>query len=199
MKTVDVKLVKFKEKTWLDVDRSGHIHPSKKKMSQITVIEIVTDGGFTGRYPTVDNHLAPSGQYSKQRLTNLYNDNYIPMEVGDSLWDAVEKLEPVLIGEGLFCWERIYQKLSRMQRLGGSVPILDEIVGAINCALRNLAGRCVNLSVYKLLSDYRTRVPAYGSIMVEDDYRHGLTQSEGYGTCAKQLKSQEYQDIKFHT
>ena len=47
MKIVDVKLTKFKKKTWLGVDRDGHMHPSKEKMSQTAMIEIVTDDGFT--------------------------------------------------------------------------------------------------------------------------------------------------------
>ncbi|MFR1872524.1 MAG: hypothetical protein ACLSXO_08465, partial [Coprococcus sp.] len=63
MKIVDVKLTKFKKKTWLGVDRDGHMHPSKEKMSQTAMIEIVTDDGFTGRYFTADNYLVPSGQY----------------------------------------------------------------------------------------------------------------------------------------
>ena len=117
----------------------------------------------------------------------------------DSLRYAIEKLKPVLIGEDPFCRERIYRKLFRMQRLGGSVPILDEIIGIIDCALWDLACQYANLPVYKLLGGHRTRIPAYGSIMVGDDYRHGLAQPEDYGIYAKQLKDRGYQGIKLHT
>lgn len=199
MKIVDVKLIKFRKKTWLGVDRDGHMHPSKEKTALTALLEIVTDDGFTGRYFTADNYLVPSKQYDESALTNLCHDNYVPVGTGDSLRDAIEKIKPVLIGEDPFCRERIYKKLFRMQRLGGSVPILDEIIGIVDCALWDLAGQYANLPVYKLLGGHRTRIPAYGSIMVGDDYRQGLGEPEDYGNYAKQLKDRGYRGIKLHT
>lgn len=122
MKIVDVNVTRFKKKTWLGVDKDGHMHPSKEKISQTALIEIVTDDGFVGRYFTADNYLTPSARYDENTLTNLCSGSYIPAGTGDSLRDAIRKVRPVLIGEDPFCRERIYRKLFRMQRLGGECP-----------------------------------------------------------------------------
>lgn len=199
MKIIDVKLTKFKKKTWLGVDKDGHQHPVLEKTGQTALVEIYTDEGFIGRYFTADNFLTPSEKFDESAITSMCNGNYVPAGTGDSLRDAIEKIKPVIIGEDPFCRERIYRKLFRMQRLGGSVPILDEIIGIIDCALWDLAGQYSNLPVYKLLGGHRTKVPAYGSIMVGDDYKNGLSTPEDYANYAKKLKERGYQGIKLHT
>lgn len=199
MKIIDVTVTKFRKDSWVGVDRDGHMHPSVKKDSAAALIQIHTDCGIPGQYFTAENYLIPSENYDKTALTKLCLGSYVPAGTGDSLADAVNKVKPVLIGEDPFCRQRIFRKLFRMQRLGGSVPVLDDIIGMVDCALWDFAGKYAGLPVYKLLGGHRTRIPAYGSIMVGDDYRNGLDTPESYARYAKELKRRGYQGIKLHT
>ncbi len=199
MKIVDVKLTKFRKSSWVGVDKDGHMHPSVKKDSSTSLIEIITDEGAVGRYLTADNYLVPSEQYDEKLLTDLCNGSYIAAGTGDSLKDSIAKIKPVLVGEDPMCRERIYKKLFRMQRLGGSVPIMDEVVGIIDCCLWDLLGNITGMPIYRLLGGHRTHIPAYGSIMCGDNYKTGLDTPEAYARYALQLKERGYQAIKLHT
>lgn len=199
MKITDIKVTKFRKSSWLGVDKDGHMHPSVQKQSTTSLVQLFTDENITGEYLTADNYLVPSRKYDLSAITDLCCDSYVSAGTGDSLKDAINKLKPILIGEDPFCRERIYRKIFRMQRLGGSVPILDDIVGIVDCLLWDIAGKYAVLPIYKFLGGHRTKIPAYGSIMVGDDYKNGLETPESYANYARELKKRGYQGIKLHT
>ena len=188
MKIVDIKVTRFRKDSWVGIDIDGHMHPSIKSNSTASLVQVFTDEGITGMYLTADNYLVPSDKYDEKAITDLCGGNYVAAGTGDSLKDSINKLKPILIGEDPLARERIFKKVSRMQRLGGSVPIMDEIVGIIDCCLWDLIGNKVGLPIYKLLGGHRTRIPAYGSIMVGDDYKGGLDTPDSYARYAIELK-----------
>lgn len=199
MKIVDIKVTRFRKDSWVGIDIDGHMHPSIKSNSTASLVQVFTDEGITGMYLTADNYLVPSDKYDEKAITDLCGGNYVAAGTGDSLKDSINKLKPILIGEDPLARERIFKKVSRMQRLGGSVPIMDEIVGIIDCCLWDLIGNKVGLPIYKLLGGHRTRIPAYGSIMVGDDYKGGLDTPDSYARYAIELKKRGYKGIKLHT
>lgn len=199
MKIVDVKLTRFKKDTWVGADKDGHMHPCKRKDSSVSLVEIITDEGLVGQYLSADIWQTPSDAFDASVLADDGLVNYQLAGTGNSLLAALGKLKPILIGEDPLCRERIFAKIFRMQRIGGSTPIGDEIVRVIDSALWDLFGKYVKLPVYKILGGHRTRIPAYGSIMVGDNIPGGLDTPEAYASFAKQLIKRGYTAIKLHT
>lgn len=199
MKITDVQVTRFRKDTWLGADKDGHMHPCRRKDSSVSLVEILTDEGITGRFLSADIWQTPSEVFDESVLPEQPFTNYQLAGTGSSLLMAIDKLKPILLGEDPFCRERIFAKVFRMQRIGGSVPIGDEIVRVIDVALWDLFGKAVNLPIYRILGGHRTRIPAYGSIMVGDDIPGGLDTPEAYEKFALKLKMRGYRGIKLHT
>jgi L-alanine-DL-glutamate epimerase-like enolase superfamily enzyme len=66
-------------------------------------------------------------------------------------------------------------------------------------ALWDLAGRALELPVYKLLGAYRDKVLAYASTMCGDDMEGGLNTPEAYADFAEECKNRGYKALKLHT
>jgi L-alanine-DL-glutamate epimerase-like enolase superfamily enzyme len=63
--------------------------------------------------------------------------------------------------------------------------------GPVDIALWDLAGKAVDLPIYKLLGAYRNRVPAYASTLT-------LSSVEAYASLANELKERGFKAIKLH-
>lgn len=114
--------------------------------------------------------------------------------------DVVKNVvEPAIGGMDPFDREKIWQRLRHFQRInpGG---LTDRVVGVIDLALWDLAGRHLNMPVHKLLGGFRDKVLAYGSTMCGDEDPNGLSTPEEYGRFAEWLvKERGYKAVKLHT
>jgi len=104
----------------------------------------------------------------------------------------------LLAGQDPFYRERIWQMLKNRQRLHGGV-LTDRVLCAVDCALWDLAGKCLDQPVYKLLGAYRDKVPAYASTMCGDEMVGGLDTPEAYAAFALRCKERGYPAFKLHT
>lgn len=112
--------------------------------------------------------------------------------------EANDLLSEYLVGEDPLEREQIWQRMARTQRINKGT-LADDRISAIDCALWDIAGKHVDLPVYKLLGGHRERVPAYGSTMVGDDDPDGLGTPEAYADFAEELVEQGYPAVKLHT
>lgn len=113
--------------------------------------------------------------------------------------DAIEHIvKPAIVGEDPFYREKFWQLLTGWQRMHMGV-LTDRLLGAVDMALWDLAGRSLNQPVYKLLGGYRDKVPAYASTMCGDDLEGGLLTPEAYGKFALACKRRGYRAFKLHT
>jgi|UniRef100_Q11GX6 L-alanine-DL-glutamate epimerase-like enolase superfamily enzyme len=146
----------------------GHSHPGPANTARQTLLEIETRGGAKG-----------------------YAFGMQP-----ELVDRV--LVPMLIGENALYREKIWQKLSELQR-GNGATLSDAMMALVDVALWDLAGRAVGLPVQQLLGAFRDKIPAYASTMVGDaDLKGGLTSPEAYADFAIQCKEEGYTAYKMH-
>src|SRR5262245_29922400 len=157
MKIVDVQVVPFR----FQVDRydRGEARPRAETVQTLT--RIVTDDGAEGYYLGGQGHgdqdgLAPAG---RELLSN--------------------RVKSMLVGQDPFDREKFWQWM-----WAAKTP--ENIVGVVDMALWDLAGRVAGLPVHKLLGGCRDRVPAYASTypnmgMPEDYAEHALAcKREGY-------------------
>ena len=106
-------------------------------------------------------------------------------------------IKPALLGQDPFFREKIWQRMRRMQKLTNSLP--DMLIAHVDCALWDLAGRCLQIPVYKMIGAARTRIPAYASINAGDDIPGGLSSPEDYARFSEELVRDGFKAIKLHT
>ena len=106
-------------------------------------------------------------------------------------------IKPALLGEDPFFREKIWQRLRRMQKLRRSLH--DMMIAHVDCALWDLAGRFLNVPVYRMIGASRTHIPAYASICPGDDIPGGLSTPEEYAIFSEKLVEEGYKAIKLHT
>jgi L-alanine-DL-glutamate epimerase-like enolase superfamily enzyme len=146
----------------------GHSHPGPANEARQTLFEIETRGGAKG------------------------------YAFGLSAELVERTLKPMLIGENALYRERIWQKLSELQRGNGST-LSDAQLALVDVALWDLAGRALNQPVYRLLGGFRDKLPAYASTMCgDDDLKGGLTSPEAYADFAEQCRDEGYTAFKMH-
>ncbi len=169
MKIVDVVIERFRYKSRIVRDAEGHAHPGPEHDAVQSLLRIVTDEGVEGYYFGAGNA------------------------------EAIQHIvKPALIGEDPFYREKIWQRLKEWQRLHIGV-LSDRVLGAVDMALWDLAGRYLNQPVYKLLGGYRDKVKAYASTMCGDELEGGLNTPEAYANFAEQCKRRGYTAFKLHT
>jgi L-alanine-DL-glutamate epimerase-like enolase superfamily enzyme len=169
MKIVDIVVERFRYKSRIVRDAEGHAHPGPEHDAVQSLLRIVTDEGVEGYYFGVGNA------------------------------EAIQTIvKPALIGEDPFYREKIWQRLKEWQRLHIGV-LSDRVLGAVDMALWDLAGRYLNQPVYKLLGGYRDKVKAYASTMCGDELEGGLNTPEAYADFAEQCKHRGYTAFKLHT
>jgi L-alanine-DL-glutamate epimerase-like enolase superfamily enzyme len=107
-------------------------------------------------------------------------------------------VRPLLVGEDPYDREKIWRHLNEMQR-GNRSTLSDRVIAVLDLALWDLAGRALNLPVYKLLGGYRTKVKAYASTMCGDELEGGLNSPRAYAEFALRCKARGYPAFKIHT
>ena len=107
-------------------------------------------------------------------------------------------VKPLIVGEDPYDREKIWRHLNEMQR-GNRATLTDRVIGVVDTALWDLAGRALKLPVYKLLGGYRTKVLAYASTMCGDELEGGLNSPQAYADFARKCKARGYKAFKIHT
>ncbi|MCI4032924.1 mandelate racemase family protein, partial [Dickeya dianthicola] len=153
-------------------DSAGHSHPGDEHQASMALLTITADSGHKGY------------AFAPPEVIRPYVVNSF--------------FRKVLIGQDPFDRERLWQDLVHWQR-GSANQLTDRALAIAEQALWDLAGRALNMPVYKLLGGYRDKVPAYGSTMCGDELQGGLSTPEEYGQFAEKLVQRGYQAIKLHT
>ena len=141
MKITDVTVTVWE---WKDIPPTRYTHAtasSKSRKTQMGLLKISTDEGVDG-YAFMGSAMA-----SVER-----DAPYL-----------VQSLKPMLMGENPLARQRIWQNIMR-RLFGQRLPVL----GAIDVALWDLAGRAAGVPVHQLMGSYRDSAPAYASSYVLD-------------------------------
>lgn len=143
-------------------------------------------------------HPGPEHDATQSLLTIVTDDGHKGYSFGGNR-DVVEHVvKPALLGEDPLYREHIWQRLKEWQRLHlGSLS--DRVVGVVDLALWDLAGRYLNQPVHKLLGAFRDKVPAYASTMCGDDLEGGLNTPQAYAEFALACQKRGYKAFKLHT
>ncbi|KQV06507.1 enolase C-terminal domain-like protein [Leifsonia sp. Root112D2] len=169
----DVTVTEFETVSKTFVDSDGHVHPGPARAATAALLAITDSDGAAGYC------LAAPGFAVERSLIEHY-------------------VKPIIVGEDPFDREKLWQRMAREQR-GAVGALLDRTLSTVEQALWDLAGRKLNLPVWKLLGGARDKVPVYASTMCGDDVRGGLSTPGEYGDFAVQLVEQGYRAIKLHT
>ncbi len=169
MKIISVEAKRIHHTSVMVRDAEGHSHPGKVHDASTPILTITCDDGTQG--------FAVGGNMNVDILNNVAG--------------------PALIGEDPFFRERIWQRMRTWQRLHSTFT--DRTLCALDLALWDICGKVCNQPVYKLLGGFREKVPAYGSIMVGDDFPGGLDTPKAYADYSLELVKRGYKAIKLHT
>ena len=172
MKVDNISVTVFSYKTSLVNDTDGHTHPGPEHDTDMAMLAIESDDGFTGFCFG-----------SPQVLRPYLVENYI---------------KKVFVGEDPFRFEKLWQGLARWQR-GSGGQLSDKTIAVAEMALLDLVGKKLNTPLWKLFGGFRDEVPAYGSTMCGDELKNGLSSPGDYGDFALKLMKQGYKAIKLHT
>ena len=173
MKIVDVKVRVFKHKTRRVSDSAGHSHPGPEHDAKQALLSIVSGRRHRGTL------LLAAGAGAAAYRREIFQGR---------------ASRPGPVRPGAF--------------VAGTRPLAARQPGAAfgsldqhcrSARLWDLAGRALNLPVYKLLGAYRDEIPAYASTMCGDELKGGLATPEDYGRFAEQLMEEGYKAIKLHT
>ena len=153
--------------TWDDIPPTRYtktIASAGSRSTQMALVRIVTDEGADG--------------YS-----------FLGSALGSAENDAaalIARFKPMLIGEDALARERIWQTM--MRRMRGQML---RVIGAVDVALWDLAGRAAGVPVHRLIGSYRNSVPAYASSAV-------LPSPEAYAEEALRHKETGWTAYKIH-
>jgi L-alanine-DL-glutamate epimerase-like enolase superfamily enzyme len=163
MRITDVTLTLF---AWTDIPPTyyGRHAPRFGGQSQLGLLRLHTDEGLEGH--------AFLG--SAMRSAEL-----------DAL-SLVRALKPLVLGQDPLDRERLYQALSRQNRM-----TTWRAIGAMDVALWDLGGKIAGLPIHRLLGSYRDRVRAYASSAV-------LPSPEAYAEEAARFQAEGWTAYKVH-
>ncbi|MEQ8692907.1 MAG: enolase C-terminal domain-like protein, partial [Pseudomonadales bacterium] len=98
----------------------------------------------------------------------------------------ISRYKPMLVGQDPLDRERIWQSMA-----GWAMGSVMRVIGAIDVALWDLAGKAAGIPIHKLIGGYRSSVPAYASSAVFENI-------EEYADEAVQFKEAGWQAYKIH-
>lgn len=98
-----------------------------------------------------------------------------------------------LLGRHALERERFFTDITRAMRQVARIGFAP-----IDCALWDLAGKCHEMPLYRLLGGYKTRVPCYASTYHGDEQPDGLSSPEAYADFAEQCLEMGYPAFKIH-
>ncbi len=164
MKIIDVDLVSFRVTSNMSATKWGYSEwvPETEVIRSFTRIR--TDDGLEG--------------YSEQGFPYYF---YTPSQ------DEIEQLvKPLLVGEDPFDRERLWHLMARHNRFA------EGLLGNIDCALWDLAGKFAGLSVSRMLGQARNKIKAYASTAPN------LGDPDEYAAHAVRCKEAGYTAYKVH-
>jgi len=163
VKIVDIKITPFR--MW--ADRYRNATPAPKTEIVQTLTQIITDEGAVGYY------LGGQGHGDQDGLSPA-NRAYI-----------MQRIKPMIVGQDPLDRERFWQWMNAWK-------IQENVMGVIDMALYDLAGRIANMPVYKLLGGCRDKVKAYASTYPN------MGMPDNYARHALECKKQGYKAYKIH-
>lgn len=83
-----------------------------------------------------------------------------------------EELGPIVVGEDVFAYERIWEKMFRLSIPNRDRRLVMEAIACVDTAIWDLMGKATNQSVCRLLGGYRDRLPI---IAIAGYYQQGKT------------------------
>lgn len=164
MRITDVKVTVWE---WRDIPPTRYtlrVKSSGSRSTHMGLVRIQTDEGIEG-HAFLGSALSPLGDDAKL---------------------IVERYKPLLVGRDPFAREQIWQSMS-----GWAMGGVMRVIGAIDVALWDLAGKAANIPVHKLMGSYRESVPAYASSAVFESV-------EEYAEEAVRYKENGWQAYKIH-
>jgi L-alanine-DL-glutamate epimerase-like enolase superfamily enzyme len=172
MKIVDIQVRVFSHISRTVRDSDGHTHPGEPHRVRQALLTITADDGTQG-------HCFSPPEVVREHLIAGF-------------------VRTVLMEQDPLHRERLWQDLAHWQR-GSTGQLGDRTLAAVDMALWDLAGRKLQLPVYKLIGAYRDKVPAYASTMCGDEMPGGLATPDDYARFAQALVRRGYKAIKLHT
>lgn len=164
MNITEIELITFTVTSSGIRTKWGYGEPGPEREVPHSITRIATDDGLEG--------------YSEQGWPGYF---YTPRQ------DEMDNLvKPLLVGEDPLDRERLWQLMSR------HMGFTEGLIGNIDCALWDLAGRMTNLSVSRLLGRARGKVKAYASTAPN------LGSPEQYAQHALDCKEAGYKAYKVH-
>jgi L-alanine-DL-glutamate epimerase-like enolase superfamily enzyme len=166
------------------------------------IVDVSTQS-FRSRSQTVrdsEGHAHPGPEHDTvQHVLRIATDEGVEGFCFGASPDAIRSVVgPALLGEDPWDREKLWQRLRKMQRLHLS-SLTDHLLGTVDMALWDLAGRATGLPVYKLLGGYKDKIKAYASTMCGDDLEGGLNSPQAYADFARQCQARGYTALKLHT
>ena len=158
MKIEKISVTVFNIKSKKVNDTDGHTHPGPEHDSEEAMLTITTGDGHSGH-----------AFGSPESLRPYVIDNFV---------------KKVFIDQDPMDREKLWINLAKWQR-GSGASLTDRTMAVSEMALWDLAGRSLDVPVWKLLGGYREKVPAYGSTMCGDEMAGGLATPADYGNFAE--------------
>ena len=164
MKITDVSVTLWE---WQDIPPTRYtktVASSGTRSTQMGLLRIRTDDGIEGH-------------------------GFLGSAMGSARYDApyvVDAFKKMLVGQDPLNREHIWQSLMRRTR-SHRMPV----VGAIDVALWDLAGKAAGMPIHKLMGSFRDKIPAYASSAV-------LDRPEDYAEEAVKFKEANWAAYKIH-
>ncbi len=164
MKIVDVKITVWE---WKDIPPTRYtlnVKSAGSRSTHMALVKIITDEGIEG-HAFLGSALSPLGNDASLIIT---------------------RFKPMLIGRDPLDRERIWQQMANWA-MGG----IMRVIGAIDVALWDLAGKAAGVPIHKLMGSFRDSVPAYASSAVFET-------TEEYAEEAVRYKEAGWTAYKIH-
>jgi L-alanine-DL-glutamate epimerase-like enolase superfamily enzyme len=166
-------------------------------VARIAAVECLTFEYCSRVHRDHEGHGHPGpGRRAVQTLTRVRTDVGVDDHCVGGSEETAAVAARLLVGLDPFDREAIHELLRRSARLEWRA-LAGRMVGVLDQALWDVAGRITGLPVHKLLGAARDRVPAYASTMCGDDA--GLGDPAAYAAFARACVERGYRAFKLHT